>query len=104
MLIEMRTYMLRPGGAPQWLQIYEDEAKDVQIEILGNLLGYFSTEIGPLNQIIHMWGYESYEDRLERRTRLFQNQRWLNALEKLRPLVVSQEAKLIVGAPFSPIK
>ncbi len=104
MLIEMRTYMLQPGGAPQWLRIYEDEAKDVQVEILGNLLGYFSTEIGPLNQLIHMWGYESYEDRLERRTKLFQNQRWLNALEKLRPLVVSQEAKLIVGAPFSPIK
>ena len=104
MLIEMRTYVLQPGSAAKWLEIYEAEAKDVQGDILGNLIGYFYSEVGPLNQIIHMWGYESWDDRIARRTRLFQDERWLAALGKLRPLIVTQESKILFGAPFSPIK
>ena len=35
------------------------------------LIGYFTTEIGTLNQIVHMWGYESMAQRQERRTALY---------------------------------
>ncbi len=25
---------------------------------LGNLVGYFTTEVGNVNEIVHIWGYE----------------------------------------------
>ena len=104
MLIEMRTYMLVPGGAAKWLAAYEAKGMAIQLPILGRLIGYFSTEIGPLNQIVHMWGYDSFEDRMKRRAELGAHPGWRAYLDETRALVVTQESKLLVGAPFSPIK
>jgi hypothetical protein len=39
----------------------------IQKRILGNLIGYFHTE---LDQIVHLWGYESFADRERRRALL----------------------------------
>ena len=33
--------------------------RELQQRILGNLIGYFTTEIGMLNQSVHLWGYTS---------------------------------------------
>jgi hypothetical protein len=67
------------------------------------MLGYFQTEFGPLNQVVHLWGYDSLEDRRERRQQLFQEDEWLAYLKEMRPLLMSQENKLLIPAPFSPI-
>jgi len=63
MIIEHRTYTFHPGKIPEFLSYYLPEALALQRRILGNLLGYFSVEVGPLNQFVHLWGYESFEDR-----------------------------------------
>jgi NIPSNAP len=104
MLIEMRTYNLIPGKLSEFLRIYESEGMATQREILGNMLGYFHTEIGPLNQIVHMWGYETFEDRSNRRKKLQANPIWSACLPKLTALIHAQETKILVGASFSPIK
>ena len=36
-------------------------------KILGNQIGFFYSEFGKLNQVIHLYGYDSYEDRSIRR-------------------------------------
>jgi hypothetical protein len=100
MLVEMRTYTLHPGAAGTYLKAYQEEGLAIQKGILGHLVGYYSTEMGPLNQIIHMWGYESFEDRLKRRAKLFADKGWLAYVERVRPLIVSQETKLLLPAPF----
>ena len=67
MIVEQRTYTLFPGKTLEYLRLYESEGMAIQTRILGRLVGYFTTEIGPLNQIIHMWGYDSFEERARRR-------------------------------------
>jgi hypothetical protein len=104
MLIEMRTYNLFPGKVPEFLRIYESEGMTTQREILGHMIGYFQSELGPLNQIIHMWGYESLEDRSARRRKLIANPVWSACLPKLTALLQSQETKILLGTSFSPIK
>jgi hypothetical protein len=104
MIIEMRTYLLHPAKVPEYYRIYEAEGFKVQTRILGNLIGYFHTEIGPLNQIVHMWGYEDFADRSRRRAELSKNADWLACVGKMMPLIVTQENKILLGAPFSPIK
>jgi hypothetical protein len=39
----------------------------VQTDHLGKLIGFFFTEIGVVNQVVHIWAYESLDDRLVRR-------------------------------------
>ena len=104
MIIEMRTYTLKPGSAAAYLKLYEERGLAVHKRVLGNLIGYFSTEIGDINQVIHLWGYESFEDRQRRRAKLAREEPWLEFLQLALPYFVSQETKLLNGTAFSPIR
>ena len=63
MIVEERIYTCHPGKARRYIEMYEAEGLAIQRPILGNLIGYFTSDIGPLNQVIHLWAYESMEDR-----------------------------------------
>jgi hypothetical protein len=104
MIVEERIYTLEVGKSAEYLRLYEQEGLAVQQRILGRLVGYFTTEIGPLNQIIHMWGYDSFEERMKRRTALFADDTWKAYIAKVRPLIKTQESKILIPAPFSPIR
>jgi hypothetical protein len=104
MIVELRTYTFHPGKMPEFLRIYLAEGFEVQTRILGNLLGYYSTEAGMLNQLVHLWGYASFDDRLERRARLMQDGGWLRYLEKALPLIQIQESKILIPTAFSPVR
>ena len=103
MLVEERIYTVLPGKAGEYLALYEAEGLPVQLPILGNLVGYFMTDFGPLNQVIHMWGYDSFEERTRKRAELVKSEAWQAYLAKARKNIVSQENKLLIPAPFSPI-
>ena len=103
MIVEERIYTVKPGKTAEYLKNYEELGLPVQVPILGNLIGYFSTEFGPLNQIIHIWGYDSLEERARRRKELFKSEDWHRYLAKNREFIVSQENKLLTPAAFSPI-
>lgn len=103
MIVEERIYTLVPGKTGEYMKNYEELGLPVQLPILGNLIGYFATEFGPLNQVIHIWGYDSFEERTRRRAELFKSEAWLAYLAKNRGNIVSQENKLLTPAPFSPV-
>lgn len=65
-----------------WLALYKSDAYAVQTEHLGKLIGFFFTEIGVVNQVVHIWAYESLDDRLARRARMAQDERWLTFSRK----------------------
>ena len=61
MIYEVRTYNLQPGSVP----VFEENfAKALPArEKYSKLAAFWHTDIGPLNQVIHVWGYESLEER-----------------------------------------
>jgi hypothetical protein len=54
MFVEERIYTLQPGRTGDFLKLYEEEALAIQLKHLRTMVGYYSSEIGPLNQIIHL--------------------------------------------------
>jgi hypothetical protein len=68
------------------------------------LIGYFYSEIGPLNQIVHLWGFKDFNDRQERRLALEKAPGWHEYRMMIQPLIVSQETQIMNCAPFSPIR
>jgi NIPSNAP len=104
MIVEQRTYTLHPGKGPEWLEIYGREGRDLQVSHLGRMIGYFTTEIGSLNQVIHLWAYEDLEDRRRRRAALVDTPEWHALLRKLLPLCRDMESKILIPASFSPIR
>jgi hypothetical protein len=61
MIYEIRTYGLKVGSQAEVIKRY-GEAYEHRKKY-SELTAFFSTEIGPLNEIIHIWGYESLEER-----------------------------------------
>ena len=104
MIVEERIYTLQPGQAGAYLKAYEAEGMAIQKPILGRMVGYYQTEFGPLNQVIHLWAYESLAEREERRVRLLSDERWKAYAAKVRPMVVTQENKLLIPAPFLQVR
>ncbi len=102
MIVEQRTYTLEIGTAPKYLELYEAEGLAIQRAILGRMVGYFSTDIGALHQIVHMWAYKDYAEREERRRKLGADPQWKAYIPKVRALQIAQENRILIPAPFSP--
>lgn len=105
MIYEMRTYTLRPTRMPDWLALYKNHALAVQQEHLGNLVGFFTTEFGTANQVVHIWAYESLDDRAERRARMAADPRWaeFGAKNKELDAVVELKSTILKPTDFSPL-
>ena len=97
-------YKIKPGKLNALMELYEKEGMEVHKKILGNQIGYFYTEIGPLNEVVHLYGYESLDDRAKRRKELAENEIWQKYIAKAIDLFESQESKILIPANFSNIK
>ena len=106
MLVEERCYLIRPEfTTADYLQVYASTgALELQKRILGNMLGYFTTEIGELNALVHLWGYDSFEERARRRALLSAEASWQDYLRQIRPMLQSLTNRLLVPTDFSPIR
>jgi len=89
--VEMRTYELKPGTVNSYAERYLEEGFAIQKSHLGEPVGYYVSEVGELNQVIHMWRYESFEERAEKRTALFSDPAWLEYVGKVGPMIVTQK-------------
>lgn len=100
MIVDHRTYTLRPGTLNAFLKAYIDEGHPIQIKHLGKPIGwYVSHDIGELNQIVHLWQYEDFADRDRRRTALFADPAWLAYLAKVGPFMDHQSNKILRTPP-----
>ena len=104
MIVEERIYTVATGRLPDYVRLYDAEGRAIQWGHLGDPIGWFTTEIGPLNQAIHLWRYDSFEDRMSRRAAMLADPGWQSFFEKIKPLIVTQENTLLTPAPFSPVR
>ena len=104
MIIDERTYTLQPGKLKEWQALYEREGLPVQGRILGNLIGFFVTEVGTLNQIVHLWGYENFAERERRRAQMNADPAWQAYLQKAAPFMQRMENRILAPLSFSPLK
>ena len=84
MIIDHRTYELQPGRVRQALLFIEGEEVTMQTKHLGHLVGYFTTEGGNVNEIVHIWAYQD--------------------LAESRDFMKTMNNKILVPTSFSPTK
>jgi hypothetical protein len=103
MIIEKRTYTFHPGKVQEFLALYEREGLPLHTKYLP-MIGYFVSEIGTLNQVITMWGYESMADRDTRRAALYADPEWIAFGPKTTPFIQKMETAILRPTSFSPIR
>ncbi|MFL9871589.1 NIPSNAP family protein [Paraburkholderia megapolitana] len=106
MLYEIRTYTFKPQRAAEWIALYKNEGLPIQQEYLGELIGFFTTEIGNLSEVVHIWGYQGLDDRIERRDRMAADSRWQEFGRKVKALDIflKMESRIVRPTDFSPLK
>jgi hypothetical protein len=104
MIVEQRDYTLVPGKLAEFVKRAEETGIKIQAPILGNLLGWFTSEIGELNHVVHMWGYDSYAERERRRAALYRDKDWLAFVPTVQPLVLEMRTRILIPTSFSPIR
>lgn len=104
-LYEMRTYTLQVGKMGEAVELYTkfgfpalqkgDHDK--------NLVGYFQADTGMINQLVHIWKFADDADRRAHWAAVFASKDFMEGFAaKFRPLVISQEVKLMTAAPWGP--
>ena len=104
MIVEERTYHVITGRLPEVVKMYEQEGIALQQEFLGNLLGWFTVDVGELSSVVSLWGYESHGERERRRAAMQVDERWQAFVPKLQPLLESQWNRIMVPTSFSPVR
>ena len=61
MILEMRTYVLKPGMTHNFVEGFA-EGLTARLQF-SKLLGLWLSEVGGLNRVVHVWPYESFENR-----------------------------------------
>ncbi len=57
-----------------------------------------------LSTYTHIWAYESFAEREERRARLAADERWKAFLAKVQPLIHTQRNRIMIPTSFSPLR
>jgi hypothetical protein len=104
MIVDHRTYELLPGCLRDFLAVYEKEGYPVQSKHLGKPIGWYTTEVGNVNEIVHMWAYEDLADRAKRRAAMAADPAWGAYLGKVKPFLKTMNNKILVPTAWSPTK
>ncbi len=105
MIVDMRMYTIHPGRMGPTVDFLANKAVPIQRRHLGAPIGYFATDIGPLNRLVHLWLYESLADRETKRAALFSDPDWADVKAEMARAGHSQfqENWILKPLPFSPI-
>ena len=96
-IYEFRTYTLKPGTVAQAEKNF-GEALPERTKV-SPLAAFWHTEIGPLNQIIHVWEYENLQHRSDVRAQAAQVPGWP---PKIQEFLLNMESEIWIPAAFSP--
>ncbi len=103
MIVDIRTYNIVPRKMAEYLQLFEEHALPVQRRHIGDPLAYFQTIHGALNQVVHIWGFDSLADMEQKRAARDADPAWTGYLARTEGLVQSQENKIARPTSWSGI-
>jgi len=61
-IVDHRIYTIALRKMPEFLEVFNRLAMPVLMQTLGNPVGFYTSVVGPQNQFIHLWAYESLAD------------------------------------------
>ena len=97
---EMRIYTYQPGAIAEVIKSWTDAIP--HREKYSPLAAAMYSELGRLNQWVHIWPYKDLNERTRIRAETTQDAHWPPS-PSTRHLLMKQENKLLVPAAFSPM-
>ena len=103
-LVDHRVYTIALRKMPEFLEVFDRLAMPILLETLGHPLGFYTSLVGPQNQFVHLWAYESLAD-YEARSRARDTHPDFPAyLQASAHLITAQETRLIRAADLQSVR
>ena len=99
---ELRTYTLYVGKLAEAREVYQNAGWPALSKYEDKLVGYFIGDAGAMNQIVHLWKFADDADRRRFWEAVYADDAFMAFARKLRPLIQTQENKLLLAAPWGP--
>lgn len=105
MIFDLRIYTLHPGKLPAWLKMYEEYGHPTQVKHCGEPVFYATSEVGTLNQVVHVWKYASQGEREQKRDALMADPAFKEYLRRSAEMGahLNQESRILKSVSFSPL-
>jgi hypothetical protein len=95
MIVEMRTYKLKPGCRPRFLEEFETKSKPAHDEIGMKIIGPFLSIDEP-DTFFFMRGFPDLASREPMKAKFYEGELWKRELEHvLMPMIVSYDVVLV---------
>ncbi len=102
-IYELRTYNLYVGKLAEAVEVYKTFGwPALEPHDGGRLIGYFTGDVGAMNQIVHLWRFEDDADRRAFWAAVYADEAFKAFGAKIRPMIQSQSNKLLQNAPWGP--
>lgn len=99
MVIEMRTYRLKPGTRPEFLEIFRTRSVPAHREIGMTIAGPFLSVEDP-DTFFFMRGFPDLESREPMKAQFYEGELWKRELESvLMPMIDRYEVVVVEGPP-----
>lgn|SRR5574337_663718 len=101
-IYELRSYRLHPGKVAEWLDQFK--AGLAARQRYSKPVAVWSSELGELNRVVHLWQYESLGHRAKVRQAAMADPAWKETVGRLGPLMQVMESKILIPTEFSPLR
>ena len=101
-IYELRTYTFVVGKMADAVELYGTAGWSALSKHPKKLVGYFTGDIGALNQLIHLWKFDDDVDRRAFWAGVYADADFMAFAKQMRPMLTSQENKLMLASPWGP--
>jgi hypothetical protein len=99
---ELRRYAVQPARMAEWVELFN--AILPTREKYMRRVGFWQSEIGALNEVVHLWVFRDLNERAAVRAELGKNADWQQFLSVSVPMLSRMHASMLVPAVHSPMK
>ena len=103
MIYDYRVYTFKPGAIPEYMAAVEELSIPIRAKYGIKLAGWYYSDIGQLNRVVHIWGYKDHAHLEEAKAQVAQDPDWTGKyLPRVRGLIEAQETFLMLSPNFAP--
>ena len=97
----MRTYDIAMGKTPEYMAAVREIALPVRESYGVKLAGWYYTDIGALNKVVHIWAYRDFAHFEEAREAFRTDERWVNEyVPRVKGIILRQENQIMQASDF----
>ncbi len=104
MIYDFRMYTLKPGATPEYRAGVKELSLPIRQRHGVTLAGWYWSEIGALNQVVHIWAFDDLKHLKEAKEAVAADPEWTGTyVPRVRGLLVAQNTYLMNTSEFGPV-